>query len=40
MFKGERKSQICSFRVDGEIREVILEGPNVTLAELLRTSST
>ncbi len=36
MFKGESKSQICSFRVNGEIREVILEGPNVTLAELLR----
>lgn len=30
------KSEIISFKVDGEIREVIIEGPNVTLAELLR----
>lgn len=30
------KSEIISFRVDGEVREVIIEGPHITLAELLR----
>lgn len=30
------KSEIVSFRVNGELRQVILESPSVTLAELLR----
>ena len=32
----EQKSQIVSFTVNGEKREVILDGPQVTLAELIR----
>lgn len=32
----EKKSEIVRFTVNGEEREVILEGPQVTLAELIR----
>lgn len=36
MTRYESKSLIASFVVDGEEREVMLEGPQVTLAEVLR----
>ena len=37
MFRIEpKKSEIISFIVNGQVREVILEGPNQTLAEVLR----
>ncbi len=36
MKRFDDKSEIVRFRVNGEEREVILEGPQVTLAELIR----
>jgi carbon-monoxide dehydrogenase small subunit len=33
---NSKKSQIATFKVNGELREVILESPAVTLAEVLR----
>lgn len=36
MTNFENKSQIVAFTVNGKKREVILEGPQVTLAELIR----